>query len=739
VYTGTIWVDAYADGNTFLAKANNLSDLQNTSTARTNLGLAIGTNVQAWDADLDTWATKTAPTGTVVGTSDTQTLTNKTLTSPVVTGGSINNTPIGASTPSTGSFTSLTDSGNLTFTGTGNRILGDFSNATIANRVSFQTSTTNGVTSLGLIPNGSATAANFSAYSNSGVTDAQRAQLACVGGSDVRIVSDFIGSGSFLPLTMFTGGSERLRIDTSGRVGIGLTSPVALLDVNGKVIGRQTLANNGASSFSAFAAGNAQGQLAGMALYPTFVGTGDNGPRRAADVWAGFNGGNWGTQYLAFGVGNAGNDAQDVTPERMRIDASGRLLVGTNTNVGDYKAQIAHSSGELLALRATSGTLTRIAFENAASSFGNTQIIANSTALAFVTGSAERMRINSAGRVGIGRDAGTQNLEVLNSAAVYAASGQTGVISIYSNGQTATELTFGQGTYSVNDNIAFMWNRANAALAFATNNTERMRVEANGNVAIGTTSGASQRLEVNNGSAAITTPLAVANNISGIAIARAGINFNAHGVNFANITGGQQTDNTFGDGTLIFATRSAEVVAERMRIDSSGNLLVGATSQVRSSSVPSVQIANNADQLLIRNTGATAGLHWRYTCDNNNTVYIINHNTNGVYIGNGGTSWLSLSDERHKDIIEPITNAAEKISTLRAVIGKYKKDEEGTRRSFLIAQDVQAVLPEAVFSADPEQLGLSYTDTIPLLVAAIQELKATVDAQAARIAVLESK
>jgi hypothetical protein len=115
----------------------------------------------------------------------------------------------------------------------------------------------------------------------------------------------------------------------------------------------------------------------------------------------------------------------------------------------------------------------------------------------------------------------------------------------------------------------------------------------------------------------------------------------------------------------------------------------------------------------------------------NTGINIANQVGFGVYLNGGtATSWTAVSDERRKDIIEPITNAVAKVSTLRAVIGKYKAEEEGSRHPFLIAQDVLAVLPEAVSENEDKEgtvLGISYTEIIPLLVAAIKELKTEID------------
>ena len=85
-----------------------------------------------------------------------------------------------------------------------------------------------------------------------------------------------------------------------------------------------------------------------------------------------------------------------------------------------------------------------------------------------------------------------------------------------------------------------------------------------------------------------------------------------------------------------------------------------------------------------------------------------------------------------KDIIEPITNAVDKVKNLRTVIGKFKNDESGKRRPFLMAQDFLNSLPEVVDVSDPEAFGLMYSETIVLAFAAIKEL-------AERIEILEAK
>ena len=115
---------------------------------------------------------------------------------------------------------------DLNITGTARRITGDFTNATIASRVMFQTSTVNADAVVGVLPNGTAGISAFNAYNNSNPTNASYAQLAAFS-TDVRVNSDKHGSGSYLPMTFYTSGTERMRVDASGNVGIGTNTPAA--------------------------------------------------------------------------------------------------------------------------------------------------------------------------------------------------------------------------------------------------------------------------------------------------------------------------------------------------------------------------------------------------------------------------------------------------------------------------------------------------------------------------------
>ena len=112
----------------------------------------------------------------------------------------------------------------------------------------------------------------------------------------------------------------------------------------------------------------------------------------------------------------------------------------------------------------------------------------------------------------------------------------------------------------------------------------------------------------------------------------------------------------------------------------------------------------------------------------------------GVALSSGATAWASASDARLKNVTGTYTNALADIAQIEPVKFTWKSDVENKPQVGVLAQSVIGVVPEAVDSDvrvskedDTEYMSVRYTELIPLMIAAIQELNAKVTALEAKL------
>ena len=325
--------------------------------------------------------------------------------------------------------------------------------------------------------------------------------------------------------------------------------------------------------------------------------------------------------------------------------------------------------------------------------------------------------------------------------------------------QNSTGGTVGGLTHPASQSLG-VWGFDDIRFLTTTGASERMRIDSSGNVGIGTTSAAPL-----GGAAGVELTLKPAaadkySNINLIGVRDVGGNQN--GVisfwnNFSTLTRTSYISAINGsasntDGQLTFGTASSGSLSERMRIDSSGNLLVGTTSQLSNGKTSIYQASNGcAIEAQIVGSGTAYAVMTARVNNTANLFHSFYYNTYSSSVGsistNGTvTAYNTSSDYRLKENIVPLTGALDKITQLKPCVYNYKSKPEEAIEGF-IAHEFQTVVPHAVTGekdavdaeGKPIYQGIDASFLIPHLVAAIQEQQALITNLTTRLEALEGK
>ena len=241
-------------------------------------------------------------------------------------------------------------------------------------------------------------------------------------------------------------------------------------------------------------------------------------------------------------------------------------------------------------------------------------------------GSTDRLKIANNGDISFYEDTGTTPKFFWDASAERLGIGTTsplyklhvsGAVGITDGTSTATHALV-NGNYYIQNTGAY-------STIFQGNSTERMRIDASGNVGIGTTAPSSKLTASSTGQYAINTinPTSTANNKSGISFY--GYNsqsapqfYGGISANFDNTAGGAQS------GSLVFETINTNSISEKMRITPSGNVGIGTDNPAANLHVSNgssgATVNSNADDLIIE-SATNAGIS--ILGDGNETQYLM--------------------------------------------------------------------------------------------------------------------
>ena len=550
-------------------------------------------------------------------------------------------------------------------------------------------------------------------------------------------------------MRFFTGATEKMRIDSSGNVGIGTSSPSSVLTVavddatgdNGARIAGVTdgnkqlrLAYNTTGNYANIQAIHAGTAYTNLVLQKDGgnVGIGTSSPSFGLSVES-----DNGSGYAALFRKSSSDPALTIqtTSSITQIQGLNSALSATNDiamqvsggNVGigtASPANLMHLEGTGVVVGATQLTLegryngygAGLEFVSRTSSGGTRATMAKITAdgeaawnttastqdagLRFSTTEggtlSEKVRISASGNVGIGTNNPTARLEIAYSGgSQIEASNGSGTFRILNDGTNSNLLSNGPMFYQTNATGEHIFQQSGGS-------SEAMRIDGSGNVGIGTTN-APYKLVVSNGGA------------SSIEIEPA-YSGTANLVQHYNRSGAAYVDAVNIAGQHRFAIGGSEA----MRIDSSGNLLVGCTAKP-SASVVGTMISDDLD---------TEGNKTSTSLTTTATHFVF-FNPNGavgsISTSGSATAYNTSSDQRLKDNIVDAPSASDDIDAIQVRSFDWKAD--GSHQKYgMVAQELQTVAPEAVTEGETEEdmMSVDYSKLVPMLVKEIQSLRARV-------------